>query len=167
MQRTRIAALVALIFALGLSAPMARPQMSSYYFAEVHKVIYPPPAVAPGEIQHAIADATREHKRVIVDFGGNWCSDCKVLDYYLHEPPNAGLLARDFILVDINIGLYTHNLDLAEKYNIPIRKGVPALAVLSSRGRLLYSQTGGQFENMSRISLDAVTAFLDMWKPVR
>lgn len=167
MQRIPIAALAILAFSLCVSSAAAQPQVGSDYSAEVHKVIYPSPGVAHSEVQHAIAVATREHKRILVDFGGNWCPDCKVLDYYFHQPPNTGLLDRNYILVDVNIGRYTHNLDLAKKYAIPIHKGVPALAVLNSRGHLLYSQTGGQFENMRRVSPNSVTAFLNRWKPSR
>lgn len=167
MQRVRIAAFIALTFGICASSAFAKPQLGEYYAQEVHKVIYPSPAVAHADIQHAIAKATREHKHVLLDFGGNWCGDCKVLDYYLHQPPNSGLLARNFVLVDINVGQFNRNLDLPKKYGIPIRKGVPALAVLNSHGQLLYSQTGGQFENMSRVSPESVTAFLDMWKPSR
>ncbi len=167
MQRIPFAALAVLAIAICASTALAQPQMSSYYTAEVHKIIYPSPAVAHAELQHSIATAARQHKNILIDFGGNWCGDCKVLDYYFHQYPNAALLAHNFILVDINIGQYNANLDLARKYGIPIHKGVPALAVLNSHGRLLYSQTGGQFENMSRVSPDSVTAFLDMWKPSR
>ena len=167
MQRIRTAAVVLLALALCAGRVFAQPQMSDYYSAEVHKVIYPSPSVAPAEVRHAIVIATRQHKNIILDFGGNWCGDCKVLDYYFHEYPNAGLLAHHYILVDINIGEYNANLDLAKKYNIPLHKGVPALAVLNSHGRLLYSQTGGQFENMRNTSPGSVTAFLDTWKPSR
>lgn len=167
MQRIRIAALTALAFALCTSAAIAQPQLGRYYAQEVHKVIYPSPSIAHADVHRAILKATREHKRILLDFGGNWCGDCKVLDFYFHQPPNSELLARNFVLVDINIGQYTHNLDLARKYGIPIHKGVPALAVLTSHGRLLYSQTGGQFENMSRVSPESVSAFLNRWKPSR
>ena len=40
------------------------------------------------------------------------------------------------------------NLDLAGKYGVPLKKGVPALAVLSEHGALLYSQKNGEFEAM-------------------
>ena len=37
---------------------------------------------------------------------------------------------------------------------------VPAVAVLSSTGRLLYSQKGGEFESMRPMQSSAVTQFL-------
>jgi len=167
MRLTMIAALLAGLLAWLLPPAAAFGQTSSLYSAEVHKVIYPPPAAAPAEIHHALMLARREHKRVILDFGGNWCPDCKVLDYYFHQPPNAALLAHNFILVDVNIGRFDKNVDLAKKYGIPLHKGVPALAVLNAYGRVIYSQKNGEFEDMRHMSPQSVTAFLTQWKPAR
>jgi hypothetical protein len=57
------------------------------------------------------------------------------------------------------------NVDIAEKYGIPLHRGVPALAVLSDKGALLYSQKGGEFESMSNLQSAALTTFLVQWKP--
>ena len=127
--------------------------------------IYDPSANARTDINYALMAARREHKRVILDFGGNWCGDCQVLDYYFHRPPNDALLDRNFVLVDIDIGQFDHNLDVARRYGIPLKLGVPALAVLSPSGRLLYSQSHGEFEKMSHMTPATVTEFLRRWKP--
>lgn len=129
------------------------------------KEIYPDPSQATADVTKAIKEAKRENKRVILDFGGNWCPDCHVLDIYFHDAANRPLLDRYFILVHINVGSFDENLDLAAKYNIPLQKGVPALAVLDSRGKLLYSQHNGQFEAMRRMESSSVTSFLNKWKP--
>ena len=126
--------------------------------------IYDPGADDAADIQSALAQASRQHKRVLLDFGGNWCGDCQVLDYYFHLPQNQQLLDRNFILVDVDIGQYDHNLDIARKYDIPLKKGVPALAVLDANGHLLFSQRNAQFEKMQRVSPGAVTQFLRQWK---
>jgi hypothetical protein len=57
-----------------------------------------------------------------------------------------------------------HNLDVAQQYGVPINKGVPALAVLSSKGTVLYSQKTGEFEDMRHMDASSVTAFLEKWK---
>ena len=129
--------------------------------------IYPPPQQAEADLTAALHRAAAEHKRVLVDFGGNWCGDCKVLDYYMHQPENAVLLARNFELVDVNIGEYDRNVALAERYGIPLKLGVPAMAVLSEHGKLLYSQKQGEFESMRRLDASAVTQFLMRWRPER
>ena len=71
------------------------------------------------------------------------------------------------MLVHINIGTMDANLELAKKYAVPIKKGVPALAVLNEKGALLYSQKGGEFEAMRRMQSSSVTSFLAQWKPVK
>jgi thiol:disulfide interchange protein len=128
------------------------------------KDIYPSAADAKAEVQAAITKATKEHKRVILDFGGNWCGDCRALNGYFHKEPNASLLNAGFVLVDVNIGRFDANLDVAKKYDVPLAKGVPALAVLDSHGALLYSQKNGEFESMRTMDPQSVTAFLTKWK---
>jgi thiol-disulfide isomerase/thioredoxin len=128
--------------------------------------IYPSPAQAKADLAAALKTAAATHKRVLIDFGGNWCGDCQVLDIYFHDPANRPILEANFVLVHINIGHVDENLDIAKKYSVPLEKGVPALAVLSEKGTLLYSQKGGEFEAMRRMESSAVTSFLVQWRPV-
>jgi thioredoxin 1 len=128
--------------------------------------IYPAPAQAASDLSAALRTAAATHKRILLDFGGNWCPDCHVLDIYFHDQTNLPILQANFVLVHVNIGRYDANLDLAEKYQIPLKKGVPALAVLSDHGKLLYSQTGGEFEAMRSMQSSDVTHFLAQWRPV-
>ncbi|HUX28689.1 MAG TPA: thioredoxin family protein, partial [Terracidiphilus sp.] len=100
-------------------------------------------------------------------FGGNWCSDCQVLDIYIHNAANLPILEANFVLVHVNVGHMDENVDIARKYEIPLQKGVPALAVLSDTGKLVFSQRNGQFEAMGRMDSGTVTSFLVQWKPVK
>ncbi|MFT4113488.1 thioredoxin family protein [Silvibacterium sp.] len=129
--------------------------------------IYPDPSGASSELAAAIKKAHAEHKNIILDFGGNWCGDCKVLNIYFHQEPNLSLLDKNFVLVDVNVGHFDANTDIAERYEIPLHKGVPALAVLDENGKLLYSQKNGEFESMRRMDPSSVTEFLNQWKPKR
>lgn len=126
--------------------------------------LYSNTADAHEDIRQAILTASAEHKRVLLVFGGNWCLDCHVLDLYLHDPGNASLLAANYVLVNVNIGEYDKNLDLARKYGIPLDKGVPALVVLDGSGRTLYAQRNGEFEKMRVLDSPVVTTFLQKWK---
>lgn len=155
MQTVRICAL-ALFVALSGAVSSATPQE-----------LYPAPEQARTDLAAALRAARTAHKRVLLDFGGNWCGDCKVLDLYLHDGTNAPIVNANFVVVHINIGHMDENLELAEKYEIPLQRGVPALAVLSDTGKLLFSQKTGQFEAMRRMESSAVTQFLIQWKPVK
>jgi len=127
--------------------------------------IYPSPERAKTDLTKALQTAKAQHKRVLLDFGGNWCPDCHVLDIYMHDPQNKPILDANFVVVHVNVGRYDANLDLAEKYQIPLKKGVPAMAVLSETGKLLYSQKSGEFESMGKMKSSAVTQFLGQWRP--
>ena len=127
--------------------------------------IYSDTANAREEIRQALLKAEAEHKRVLLDFGGNWCPDCHLLNIYFHQPGNAALLAKNYVLVDVNVGRYDKNLDLIRKYGIPLNKGVPALAVLNGMGHVVYAQRNGEFEAMRQLNSSVVTAFLEKWKP--
>ena len=127
--------------------------------------IYPDPERAQADLAVALQAAAAGHRRVIVDFGGNWCPDCHVLDEYLHDGVNKPLLDAGYVLVHVNIGRQDRNLDIARRYNIPLQKGVPALAILDSDGSLIFSQNAGEFEDMRHMRSGAVTEFLTHWKP--
>lgn len=127
--------------------------------------IFSDTADAKEDIRQAILKAANEKKRVLLDFGANWCPDCKVLNIYFHDPGNAALLAANYILVEVDVGQYNKNLDLARKYGIPLDKGIPALAVLDGSGKVVYAQRGGEFQAMRKLDSEAITAFLLKWKP--
>ena len=133
----------------------------------INRDLYPDPAQAKADIAAALKTAAATHKRILLDFGGNWCGDCQVLDLYFHDPGNRPILESNFVLVHVNIGHMDANLDLAARYQVPLNKGVPALAVLSDKGELLYSQRGGEFEAMRRMDSSAVTRFLVQWQPAK
>jgi thiol:disulfide interchange protein len=156
--KSRNPLLPALLFILAAASPH---QATAQIIDKVNKNLYSETANPTADIAAALAQARREHKRVLLDFGGNWCGDCQILDIYYHQSPNAELLAKNFILVHVNIGHMDKNVDVAKKYNVPITKGVPALAVIDANGNLLYSEREKEFEHTSP---EAITAFLNRWK---
>jgi thiol:disulfide interchange protein len=116
-------------------------------------------------IATGLAQAKREHKRVLLAFGGDWCGDCQVLDIYFHQKENRDLLEKNFVLVHVWVPeSLDKNNDVGLKYGVPITKGVPALAVLDADGRVLYSQKTGQFNSMRNMDPGSVNAFLTRWK---
>lgn len=125
--------------------------------------IYPSAQAARSDLAAALARARREHKRVLLDFGGNWCYDCHVLDQAFLHSRVTPILRAHFVVVHINIGTFDRNLDLAARYQVPLKLGVPALAVLSSRGRLLYSQGHGEFQDARSLAPADVARFLEQW----
>ena len=130
------------------------------------EAMYPPVERARADLEGALKDAAKSGKRVLVDFGGNWCTDCRILDINLKKPENAALLEKNFVMVHVNVGDkgISDNFDVAERFGIPLKKGVPALAVLESDGRVVYAQKNGEFESMRKMDPKSVNDFLARWK---
>jgi thiol:disulfide interchange protein len=136
------------------------PSVTAQSAFHVNKSLYSESANAAADIEAAETIARHDHKRILLDFGGNWCGDCQVLDFYYHQAPNAELLAKYYIVVHVDIGHLDHNVNIANRYRVPIGKGVPALAILDASGKLLYSEIEKEFEHTSP---EAITAFLKRW----
>jgi len=154
---------LALVMTVGL-AGFASGQMAP---PSVHKHLYSESADPKVDIAAALKQARGEHKRVILDFGGDWCGDCQVLDIYFHQQPNLDLLEKNFVLVHVWIGHMDQHVDVAAKYGVPLNRGVPALAVLDASGKVLFAQSTGDFSNMRGMNVQSVTEFLGKWKPQR
>jgi thioredoxin 1 len=131
--------------------------------------LYAPPGKAPAEIKAALASAAKDHKRVILVFGANWCYDCHVLDATFRSKAIAPLVEANYHVVHVNIGDGDKNLDLADKYDVPLRQHVrvPSLAVIDASGQVIYSQKEGEFDDSARLGPEDVTGFLKKWAPPR
>ena len=128
--------------------------------------IYDEHADANRLIQAAIAQASRSHKNIVLDFGANWCGDCHALDMQMHKPELASLIEKNYVVVHVDVGRFDKNLDIAKKYHVPIKHGIPALAVLDSAGNLLYAQDQGQFADARSLGEDSFKQFFGKWVPV-
>jgi thioredoxin 1 len=134
--------------------------------SDMKKNIYPADADAHAEIKEAEERAARAHKRLLLVFGANWCFDCHVLDLAFQGPDLAPVLAANYELVHIDLGPDEHkNADLVQHYDIPLDKGVPALAVADSDGKLVVSQKNGEFEDARGLTPEVLMEFLNKWKP--
>jgi len=145
--------------------PLAALLLAAAGAAFAAEPMYPPIDRARPDIDGALKEAAATKRRVIVDFGGNWCTDCKILDINMKKPENAALLAKSFVVVHVNVGDkgISDNFAIAERYGVPLKKGVPALVVLEADGRVVYAQKNGEFESMRSMDPKSVNDFLARW----
>ncbi|HEX8812983.1 MAG TPA: thioredoxin family protein, partial [Terracidiphilus sp.] len=129
------------------------------------KNIYPASADAHADIKGALEKAGKGHKRVLVVFGANWCYDCHVLDLAFERGDIAPLIAANYEVVHVDVGEGDKNQDLMKEYLVPMDRGIPAIAVLDSTGKVLFSQKNGEFEKARALGPEDLVKFLEQWKP--
>jgi len=133
--------------------------------SDMKKDLYPANANARAEIKEAEEKAAKEHRRILLVFGANWCYDCHVLDLAFHRPDFAPVMAG-YEVVHVDIGPDgKKNGDVAKEYDTPLNKGVPALAVLEADGKVVVSQKNGEFEDARSLTPEVLLEFLNKWKP--
>jgi hypothetical protein len=78
----------------------------------------------------------------------------------------APVLTANYELVHVDLGPDEHkNPDLVQQYDIPLDKGIPALAVAEGDGKLVFSQKRGEFEDARGLTPEVLLEFLNQWKP--
>src|SRR4029077_19478309 len=64
---------------------------------------FDPKADPARDLKAAVADATRTHRRIILDVGGEWCSWCHTLDKFLAAHSDLiALRDKNFVWLKVN-----------------------------------------------------------------
>jgi thioredoxin 1 len=123
---------------------------------------------AEGEIAASVATAKRDGKSVLLDFGADWCVDCKVLDHLLKDPSVSPFLEEHFHLVRVDLGCVPdfgcmsgteiRNTDVAAKYGVT--DGIPALVLLGERGQVIPPPQGVRWWTARGFTAEQVLTFL-------
>ncbi len=125
---------------------------------------YDPKRDAAQDIQDAVKEAQRAHKRILLEVGGEWCSWCHTLDRFFETHAELiQLRDKNFVTVKINFSEENPNKDVLSRYEaIP---GYPHIFVLDSDGKLLWSENTSILEREKSYDLERLTVFLTNWAP--
>ena len=159
----RIAVFLLLLAFCGIEMAQQAPATQDRVSAKLRE-LYPENADAKKEVADALQAAAKDHKRVLLVFGASWCFDCFALDYRFHQPAIQPLVEKNYHVVHIDIGQHDKNLDIAQRYDTPV-DGIPAVAVLSSSGKLVFSQKTHEFSSARSLDPQQIVKFLQTWKP--
>ena len=134
--------------------------------------IYDPQADGFVLIDGALEQARTDNKRVLLDFGANWCPWCHLLhQVFTADDSVRRKLAAGYVVVMIDVNKRkgpARNAAVNEKYGNPIKAGLPVLVVLDAGGQPLVTQETGAFEKSGPVEADdpaKVLAFLEKWTP--
>lgn len=128
-------------------APLAHaddPQPSAQKPAE--KPVYDEAAVASADIKAALGRARKENRRVLVQWGANWCVWCRVLHGSLTKNADiAKKLQYEYDVVHVDVGRFDKNTDLAAEYGVSL-ESIPRLTVLDASGKVIAQHDTVAFE---------------------
>lgn len=173
MRLCKLGILASLTFALGSGSaltqathaqvsPPAPPILDKTETISPANDTYPDIALAKTQVEEAFLTAARTHRKVLLDFGGNWCPDCRMLAGIFEQPEVAQWLESQFVVVPVNVGRINQNLDIAAHYGVQIHE-VPTVIVVTAGGRPLNVDGANTLGNARAISSQAVLDLLDRW----
>jgi thioredoxin-related protein len=115
-------------------------------------------------IAAALRKAQRDHKHVLIEWGGNWCGWCyKLHDVFHNDTDVRPIVHEEFELVLIDSG---KNKDLMLEYGGKDREySFPHLTVLDEQGAVLTNQETGSLEEGPKHDPKLVSQFLRTWIP--
>ena len=120
---------------------------------------YDESADARADLGAALVQARSAGKPVLVVFGANWCTDCKVLDMAFKGGASAPLIERGFTVVKVDVGKFDRNGDIARSYGVDLKKGIPAVVVLSPAGKVLHATRAGELADARNMGDTAIYEF--------
>ena len=122
-------------------------------------------ADANAAVAAAKARALGEHKLLIIDLGGNWCADCRILAGVMALPSLRGFLDGHFVVVFVDVGRFDRNLQIPAHYGITQRlEGVPSLLIVDpATDRLLDPSANAALEDARTMSPQALADWLALW----
>lgn len=100
---------------------------------------YDEAANADRQVAQARARARAEGKKLLIDLGGNWCPDCRVLAGVMALPEVSAFLRRHYVVVYVDVGRLDKNAQIARTYGVAKVTGVPALLVADPRSNRLLN----------------------------
>jgi thiol-disulfide isomerase/thioredoxin len=146
-----------------IAAPTASPTSEASASAATGWILYDPGLDAPAAVEAALAEAKVDGKRVLLDFGADWCPDCHVLDSYFEDPRAKSILDASYHVVRIDVGYFDKNLETATKYGNIIGVGIPSVVILDAKGTKLVDTAAGELADSRRYTADDIVKFLSSW----
>ena len=131
------------------------------------KKLYNPKADADSAIKVALKQAKVQHKYVLLQGGGNWCSWCiEFARFCKADPKIDSVMNAGFIWYHLNWSKENENKKIFARYGYPQRFGYPVFIILDEKGNRLNTQNSEYLEDGKKsYNREKVQAFLEMWSP--
>jgi thiol-disulfide isomerase/thioredoxin len=168
MRLLKTALVLAALAAAAPALAAAPPKTGIASFAELKTPLpypYDEHADADAAVAKARAEARKHGKLLLIDLGGNWCGDCRVLDGTLQLPSVKAFMDKHYTVVMVDVGRFERNLQIPAHYGFNTRlKGVPTLLVVDPKtDRLLNRDDVFALSSAGDMSPQALADWLARW----
>ena len=165
--RAPIVALLSLALAAPVGAATA-PHVPVASFEQLTKPLplpYNEQANAQAVVAAARARAKARHKLLLIDLGGNWCLDCRLLAGTMDLPQLRKFIAAHYEVAIVDVGRFDKNLDIPAQYGIKDRlEGVPSVLIVDPRtDRLLNRGRTAALADARSMTPQALADWLAGW----
>ena len=165
--RSLAAALTLALIAAPLAAAPA-PRVRAQNFEQLAKPLplpYDERANATAAVDRARARAKAARKLLLIDLGGNWCLDCRILAGTMELPELRAWIARHYEVVTVDVGRFDKNLQVPAHYGFTKRlEGVPSLLIVDPRSdRLLNAGRTAALSDARSMTPQALADWLAQW----
>ncbi|WP_010545799.1 thioredoxin family protein [Sphingomonas elodea] len=149
-------------------APKPAPRVGIASFEALPKPLplpYDERADADAVVKAARARAIKAHKLLLIDLGGNWCLDCRLLAGTIELPTLKPWVERHYEIVAVDIGRFDRNLAIPARYGAGAKlEGVPALLVVDPRtDKLLNGGRVSALADARSLTPQALADWLAQW----
>ena len=144
--------------AVGLSTPTDLPPQRQV--PDPHP--YDTTADAHAAVDAAFARAKRTGKLVLLDFGANWCPDCRLLSADLQMPQVRPWVDSHFEEARVNVDRFNVNMDIPRQYGVKVTQ-IPTVLILTADGRLLNADGSTSLGNARGMMPQAVVDLIGSW----
>lgn len=154
---------------LGLAGGAAAAPAPAVHIASLAQLPTPLPfpydvdADAEAALKAALRHARASHRKVLVDFGGNWCADCRILASVIQLPEVAAFVSAHYEVVAIDVGRYDRNMQIPARYGLTKLQGVPSVLILDDHGKLLNAGHESALTDARSMTPQALADWLARW----
>lgn len=131
---------------LELTEELFRPRSEQGIVFSQDALPYDDEADAASDVSAARSQAQAEGKFLMVTFGANWCLDCRTLDHHLSNEPVAGYTRDLFRFVNVDVGKFNQNRDVAQSLGVSLSRGIPVAVFFDTEGNVIGTTNEGQLE---------------------
>jgi protein disulfide-isomerase len=120
----------------------------------------PEAAVTRYRVDYALRKAKARRHFLMIEFGADWCEDCRALALDLQSAAAGDYFHDHFEFLNIDIGHSDRNFEAADALGVDLSHGIPAVVVFAPDGTRIGATNHGELEPSRTYNPQQILGFL-------